>query len=286
MKILIRLLVLSSLISLALLVLKLRPGAEDATYSQIQKRFDQQIALLETDLTSFLEQFEVLTNPFKIQSSQDFLKRVYVNGSMIYWSDNRSIPAYSTIKDSDTLYSIKSESDVYVVRREVIPSNTALVEVFSIIPLQISPPISNEYLSKTVNAPIFGENVISFSDGNKEITHNGETILKYTITSSTTNVGDKWFPPSMLLTIILLLISIYFYFGKDHPSHRRLILAIVLILIFRFIIYVMMDLFRPHWEIFNPIYFSESKFNYSLGDLFFNVLCVFFIVAIFFRLCK
>ncbi len=286
MKILIRLLVLSSLISLALLVLKLRPGAEDATYSQIQKRFDQQIALLETDLTSFLEQFEVLTNPFKIQSSQDFFKRVYVNGSMIYWSDNRSIPAYSTIKDSDTLYSIKSESDVYVVRREVIPSNTALVEVFSIIPLQISPPISNEYLSKTVNAPIFGENVISFSDGNKEITHNGETILKYTITSSTTNVGDKWFPPSMLLTIILLLISIYFYFGKDHPSHRRLILAIVLILIFRFIIYVMMDLFRPHWEIFNPIYFSESKFNYSLGDLFFNVLCVFFIVAIFFRLCK
>ena len=47
-----------------------------------------------------------------------------------------------------------------------------------------------------------------------------------------------------------------------------------------------MDLFRPHWEIFNPIYFSESQFNYSLGDLLFNVLSVFFVLAIFFRLCK
>ena len=76
------------------------------------------------------------------------LKRVYVNGSMIYWSDNKSIPAYSTLKDTDTLYSVKSESGIYVVRRKVIPSNTALVEVFSIIPLQVTPPISNEYLSQ------------------------------------------------------------------------------------------------------------------------------------------
>lgn len=286
MKILTRLLVLSTLITLALLVLKLRPGAEDAAYRQIQKNFEKQVGILELDLTDFLEQFEILTNPFKIQSSKEFLKRVYVNGSMIYWSDNKSVPAYSTLKENDTLYSIKSESGVYVVRRKVIPSNTALVEIFSIIPLQITPPISNEYLRQTDNASIFGENSISFAESDHGISYNGETILNYKITSPTTNLGDKWFPPSFLLTIILILASIYFFFGKGQASHQKLILAIVLILIFRFIVFVMMDLFRPHWEIFNPIYFSESQINYSLGDLLFNVLCVFLIVACFFRLCK
>ncbi len=286
MKILTRLLVLSSLISLTLLVFKFRPGAEDAAYKEIQKNFDSQLVLLERDLTDFLEQFEILTNPFKIQSSSDFLKRVYVNGSIIYWSDNKSVPAYSTLKDSDTLYSIKSESGVYVVRRKVIPSNTALVEIFSIIPLQISPPISNEYLRQKVNESIFNENSILFSEGDNGITYNSETIINYKITSPTTNLGDKWFPPSLLLTTILMLMAIYFYFGKGQASHRKLILAIILILIFRFVIYAMMDLFRPHWEIFNPIYFSESRINYSLGDLLFNVLCAFLIIGCFFRLCK
>ena len=74
MKILTRLLVLSALISLALLVLKLRTGAEDAAYRQIQNQFEQQVALLEADLSDFLEQFEILTNPFKIQSSDDYFK--------------------------------------------------------------------------------------------------------------------------------------------------------------------------------------------------------------------
>ncbi len=286
MKILLRLFVLSSLISLTLLVLKLRPGAEGAAYNHIQKNFEEQLQVLQSDLTDFLEQFEVLTNPFKIQSSEDFLKRVYVNGSMIYWSDNKSMPAYSTLKENDTLYSIKSESGVYVIWREVIPSDRALVEVFSIIPLQTTPPISNEYLSQTVNQNIFENHNISFTESDHGIQSGGETILTYEITSQTTNIGDKWFPPALLLTVILILLIIYFYFGKGQANHRRLILAIVLVLIFRFIVFVMMDLFRPHWDVFDPIYFSESQFNYSLGDLFFNVLCVFAIVAIFFRLCK
>ncbi|XOV95089.1 MAG: ATP-binding protein [Bacteroidota bacterium] len=286
MRILIRLLILFSFISLTLLVLKLRPEAEEAAYNRIQENFNEQLEVLEADLLNFMEQFEILTNPFKIQSSKDFLKRVYVDGSMIYWSDNRSIPGYGTLKENDTLYSIQSESGIYVVRREVIPTNTALVEIFSIIPLQLTPPISNEYLSQTSNSAIFGNNSILFFEADHELTHNNESIVSYEIISETSNFGDKWFPVSLLISLVLGLLVIYFYFGKDQANHRKLILALVLILIFRLVVYVMTGLFYPHWQIFNPIYFSESRINYTLGDLFFNSLTALLMLAVFFRLSK
>ncbi len=286
MKILFKLLIFSVFLNALLLALKLKPGAEEATYLEVQARFEEQLGLLEEDLTDFMEQFEILTNPFKISSSPDFLKRVYVNGSMIYWSDNKFIPAYGSLKENDTLYAITSESGVYAVRREVIPSNTALVEIFSIIPLKTSPPISNEYLSEEVNNAIFGDNSIIFSSEANALLNKEKTIISYEITSPTSSVGDRWFSLSLLITIILLLIIVYFYFGNGQPNHRKLMLAGVLIVLFRLIIYVLMDLLKPNWEIFNPIYFSESIFNYTLGDLLINSLCVFVFLAVYYRMSK
>ncbi len=286
MKFLFRALIISLGISLVFLTLKLRPDAEEVTYDQIQDRFDEKITLQDKDLYSFLEQFEILTNPFKIESSEDFLKRVYVNGSLIYWSDNSSVPAYSTLKENDSLYSIESELGVYVIRREVIPSNTALVEVFSIIPLQKNPPISNEYLNQSTNEEIFADNSISFFEGDHGLVNNGKTIIEYEITSQTVNVGDKWFPLFMAISIVLILMVIYFYFGRGQPNHRKLLLAVMLIIIFRLAAHLMTDLINPYWEIFNPIYFSESQFNYTLGDLLLNSICVLAILVIFFRLSK
>ena len=79
MKILVRLFIVSAVFSLVLLALKLRPGDESLAYQRIQNRFDAQLDLLEDDLVIFLEQFEVLTNPFKIESSKKCSMNFFFN---------------------------------------------------------------------------------------------------------------------------------------------------------------------------------------------------------------
>ena len=286
MKILVRLFIVSTVFSLVLLAIKLKPGDESLAYQRIQDRFDTQLDLLEDDLVIFLEQFEVLTNPFKIESSKKFKKRVYVNGALKYWSDNDFIPAYGILKENDTLYSVNASSGVYVVRREVIPSNAALVEVFSIIQISSKPPISNEYLSPTINRDVFDSHSVSFNIESAYLKRANNKIIGYSITSEVTSFGDRWFSLAFAISVILLFIVLYFHFFKESLNRTKLLIILAFLILFKIVSYFITDPLKNEWALFNPIYFTAGIINLSLGQLIINSLSLLVFCIMFFRLSK
>jgi hypothetical protein len=115
---------------------------------RIQSRFNEILEEQRIDLADFKDQFALYSNPFDIFSDEQFYKRVFVNGSLVYWSDNLAIADYKDLQNQDSLFVLIKENNLFVVRRDQFSNTNTLVEIFSFIPLFTTPPISNEYKSK------------------------------------------------------------------------------------------------------------------------------------------
>ncbi|WP_147302980.1 sensor histidine kinase [Marinoscillum furvescens] len=225
------------------------------------------------DLVDFERQLGVYTNPFAIADNGSFSKRVFVNGGLVYWNDNSFWPEYSALKLSDSLYTLKGSYGIRIIQRKEIITDHDVIEVFSSLSVMNTPPVKNQYLDVSFNPRIFEQYPV-------EIDRSGEPypfkdqVLFYAVTLDR---EKGWVEVMQLLSLLLfglLLIwgaSSFVRYPQSKPWLKFVVIGFGL-LILRLVLYGYARLYVDVWELFNPVFFTASIINPTLGDLLLNTL--------------
>ena len=242
--------------------------SEESIVANVAERTEKLLELQAMDLNDFENQLSVYTNPFGINDDGTFPKRVYLNGGLIYWNTTDYLPEYSAIKKADTLYTLKDESGLKIVRRQQVVTNKDLIEIFSIIPIVSVPPVTNQYLEVDYNNVVFQGQVVNIdNEGQHSITFYGKTLFRFDI-GQQHQAANEWLEFFLLLAIVILLVL---WVNAATVSSKWLWVTCILIS-GRLILYGWSVLSVSSLRLFNPVYFTYGTLNYSLGDLILNAL--------------
>jgi two-component system, NtrC family, nitrogen regulation sensor histidine kinase NtrY len=230
---------------------------------RIESRFNEILEEQRIDLADFKDQFALYSNPFDIFSDEQFYKRVFVNGSLVYWSDNLAIADYKDLQNQDSLFVLIKENNLFVVRRDQFSNTNTLVEIFSFIPLFTTPPISNEYLSPSQNERIFGGNTVRLkkTSGGLSIS---DLSLPIEINIQRSEIQDLLFFLSLLIIVAFLSWKALTW-AQSRTGVQRVILVVAILFSARIFIWVMTT-FVFEITFFDPIHFT-SKIGHSIGDV-------------------
>lgn len=258
-------------------------------HEQISTNLAALLEAQERDIYSFENEFAVYTNPFAIVDNSAFPKRVYVNGGLVYWTDNEFLPEYSALKRPDTLYTISGEYGMLLINRRQVVADRDLIEIFSILPVYSVPPVINQYLREELNQDIFGHYEVAISDSSTfSFEYGGRTLFRADIEEQTP-VNAEWMGFS-LLAIIGLSLFLFVRYGLARwvkQKRLRVGLLVLILVVTRLVLYLYTTNQVSTWELFNPIYFTAGILNPSLGDLLLNGLLVFLgAVALYTALAK
>ncbi|MCS6973451.1 MAG: HAMP domain-containing histidine kinase [Cyclobacteriaceae bacterium] len=195
------------------------------------------------------------------------------NGQVIWWSENRVWP----VPVSDTTWThYRLPCGNFLLKRFDTVTDAYLVVA---IPLQWSYRIQNEYLRPGLNPKVFGGYNVRIVDTGElglAIQLSGKrvfSILPVSDFTSSQSLIILLAGTSLLVVVFLFWVNALRYYrpGAFNTVAGWCILLIAvrwLMLTFRFpAAYV-------ESPVFNPQYFASSRFNPSLGDLFFNAVAV------------
>ncbi|WP_258105093.1 sensor histidine kinase [Marinoscillum sp. MHG1-6] len=247
---------------------------------QIQENFEEQIMDQKADLLDFVDQFTIYSNPFDINSNARFLKRVFVNGTLVYWSDNELTPSYPQLRSKDELYKLSFDNGTYVARRHVVPSKNTLIEIYSLLPVNREPLIKNQYLRGTINSDIFMGYEVNVGEGDSYIKSTDFTVA-YSLGEVSSGRVDA------ILLLLILISGLFLFYQKwsdwtDNLGEKvRLILGLVAIVLARFLILIL----TRYWldiSLFDPINYTSSL-AHSLGDLLLNSLLIVIVLRLLYR---
>ena len=234
------------------------------------------------DIDQFENELAVYTNPFSIKGDATFSKRVFVNGGLVYWTDNQFYPEYGTLKKSDTLYTIKDDFGVRIVKRRQVVTDRDLIEIFSIVTLYESPPVKNQYLSDHLNSEVFEAYELRVTEsGLHSFAFNDTPLFKADIPVQGRPNGE-WIGLIILLLIgtlcvwFFMEVSVRYHYSKLQKSA----LLVLTIVGWRLILYWYTQTGVSDWDLFNPVFFAADLLNPTLGDLLANGLVLFTISAI------
>ena len=213
---------------------------------------------------------------------------IYDQQQVVSWSDNKFIPAPSSVAEPFQLKLIKGGNGDYLARKWVISNNRFLV---AIIPLTRKYNITNSYLKAEWNDRIF-------SSGNVTVLEPSSNI-GYPIFIQSSNPFRVSFlrdqqvtvEPAGILTfvfisiaILILIFTIFQYLEKFRYPELGVLLLYTILLVLR---WSMIKTNFPNGllgsELFNPQVFASSNFNASLGDLFLNEIAVLLVCIYIFR---
>lgn len=122
--------------------------------SRVASLLDIQKEVLDLLVTGHKEDAELdLTN-------SNYQYRVFTNGELTDWSDNRSLPSYSQLKQSDSIYFLQHEVGnqglgKFIVRSKSYQKEGNIIEFFSLLPIENSYQIQNRYLRDIFNPQVF-----------------------------------------------------------------------------------------------------------------------------------
>ncbi len=249
--------------------------------SEIEENLADRLIAQDSDLKDFQTEFSEYTNPFAINHDVTFSKRVFLNGQLIYWTDNQYFPEYADLKREDSLFFFENRLGKWVVKRNDLPADQSLIEIFSILPLKNQPPVSNQYLQDELNPKLFGGfNIEIRNDGTYQIRYKGIDLFTISVNPQSTIIREQI--SFMLLTFLVTLI---FILGIKYKLLDNWLLLIASMLMIRLIIYFYTSTQVNLWKMFNPVVFTTGFLNPTLGDFFLNQLLVFvFLLYAFLRI--
>lgn len=236
---------------------------------KIEENLDRVIVDQKEDLENFAEQFAIYSNPFDIFSDSYFNKRVFINGELVYWSDNSLIGKYSSIKSDEELYILNKKKNLFVVQRKKVSHDGSLIEIYSFLPLLINPPIKNSYLKEIYNEDIFHNYNLRLGKGDQLVTSNNLT-LKVEVKDQPLYRFDEFILILGVLACCLILAFIWRVYSND--KQKWLVITISLIALRGVIWFFSHQLVST--TLFNPLYYT-SNYGSSLGDLFLNLILLF-----------
>lgn len=229
-------------------------------------------------LINRMQQLPDWDNVYPFEDAYFFLVR---NGQVIWWSDNRVWPV--TYADTSWTY-YRLPSGHFLLKRLETFSDAGLIAV---IPLQWSYRIQNEYIKPELNRRIFGRyNVVITEDGSQDLAVNlsGRTLFYVQPVAGPTPMQSAFVVLAgfaLIAVVIGIWVSVYRH--QRFPALYIFIGWCGLLLVIR---WVMLALRFPavfiDSPVFSPQFFASSRFNPSLGDLFFNALAVLVACAVLF----
>jgi len=235
-----------------------------------QRRVERQVSSL---LQIQSDVLDVLVTGFTEKANTDFtsspfLYRVFSNGELIKWSDNKALPAYNLLHQQDSIYFLEHPSGKYLVHKRAVTLDGDVTEFFSLLQLEENFQILNNFLKDIVNREVFSEipKQISIST-DFPIEYKGKVIFGIVPSGSakatvlTVSIWLLLFSLPMTIAFILVRFREFFKKGKYLPIIIGSLIAIRLLLI-------QLD-FPGRWlnsPIFDELVYSSSIFNSTLGD--------------------
>lgn len=280
------LLILSSVLFCAITsLLWLQKSSKDS--EQIRIRIEQNLSNIlnqqDDDLQDFKDQFGIYSNPFDISSDSRFKKRVFVDGSLIYWSDNSQFGSYVNLRSQASLFIFQAEGDFYIVRRETVGNDNALIEIYSLVPLLVDPPIKNQYLKEEFNSEIFGDYKVKLGNGTDVVAYQNLRI-PLTIRTQSLYHFDAWIISFALILAVMIGWSVFYFVNKIENVITKTSIEITSVLLIRWLLWILSSetIDAP---LFNPIYFTSS-YAHSLGDLLVNSILIYLVIQLISRSLK
>ena len=194
-------------------------------------------------------------------SQNEFQKRRYCNNELVQWNDDKAWPA--TISSSK-LSVIQDENGIFLEQR--IDDQKSCYNI-SVYPLFESYPIANKYLKSRKN--IFLPKslyALSLSSGN----HNYKGLFYYDIKESPSRSLDVIFGFFIFLVVLILVWSAL------EQNFLRALIVLIVVRVASLYLSVLEGFIR--YPLFDPLYFTSSVWNPTLGDLFINAFLLFLII--------
>lgn len=251
-------------------------------HNRAQERIERLLATQNEVLRILVKGFE-LNAEIDFQSLP-FLYRVYTNGELALWSDNKALPAYSLLRQQDSLYYLQHTTGKYVVQRKSVFKDGVLTEFFSVLQLQQDFQILNNYLRSIPNQKVFNRPPLLI-----------DTVTEYPIDYK----GKVLFgivPSGRAETVLLatgiwmVLISfpfVVFFFLRwiqsRWPKHY-LGLSILSLVMLRALMVLIG--FPERWleeDLFNATFYNSYFLDLTLGDVLFNMAFLVVIAVVILR---
>lgn len=190
-------------------------------------------------------------------NSNLFSKRTICRGRLEDWSDNR--PFVSNIIE-DSIQVVENDLGVFLVQKMasescIYVSSHQLLRVYS---------ITNQYLSKSYS-PLLYDYVTSVSAQSGKYHFND--LVHFDVEGMSSRIID------VIISIVILLVLFLEYWSFSHHGFRWFCISTLGLLFLRGIT-LTFDAFQFlfRYELFNPVNYTSSVVNPTLGDLFINCL--------------
>lgn len=221
---------------------------------------------------------------------------VFESGKLLFWSDNKVIPSYQDITGKYKYKFVSINNDKFLSCKYQFVSNRGKsYEVFFMINLYTSYEIENEYLKSNLNEDFFAHYQVHLSDYGTDGKYNvfaetGEYLFSIEYDEDKKSDNSLWFAVIFILMVTgigLLILYLYKKIVELHAKEKyELAFGLLVISVFSMralMLHFEMPFFLVDWDVFNSKYYAASIISPSVGDLFINQLCVFFVLLYFFN---
>lgn len=259
---------------IGLLIVQLGFNDTEQIRSRISQNLENELSSQRQDLDDFIEQFAIYSNPFDITSDLNYVKRVYIKGKLVYWSDNTCALSYATLSSSDTLAVLSEDGNVYAVIRESLGSKDSQIELFSLLPLILNPKVKNQYLEVEYNNRITENYKVRLPNIRSGYASPESFVRALSISPQPIYQFDQLilFLAILFIVSVLVLIS---YFALPSHVNSLVIVGVSLGGLRGFLWVLTHELISV--DSFSPVNYS-STYASSLGDLLANSAVLFIIL--------
>jgi two-component system nitrogen regulation sensor histidine kinase NtrY len=263
-----------------------KPEDEAAVSEKIARHVSRELNRIESELGAIKSG---INSPATVAAKISYPFFIYNRDSLVYWSDNRFVPAPLTVADSFDVKLLRTGTEAFLVKKKTL---SAQRYVISFIPLQRNYIISNDYLHPEWNTRIFPSGNISILDPGASagipICIDNQCLFRILFLTDVNAHLDLRIIALVLILIALAALTALLYKGLYWVSRKHVEFGIpYLYLAFLLLRIGMTELDFPgaliQGKLFDPQLFRSSSLNATLGDLLINVICILAICYYVFR---
>lgn len=246
----------------------------DPTPDQLVERLSRNFSVAMEKLET--ERERIRSNPNSVVWSELSGSHFLVDSTgVLHWSRHEVVPDFQNFPKSSSVQLLQNAAGDFIITKEAISSTQVL---YSVLTVNRKYPIVNKYLSSLPNKEIVGEIAVrivplGFPSGGQEILIDGIPVCKVILNPSQ-NISKVAAFVTGTISLLFLLLSVYFVLYKAHRERRFQTVFLVATLSFIVIRVSMVELNIPgRWiqlKIFSPQEFASSVYNASVGDMLFN----------------
>lgn len=285
------------LIGIALLLHVLfteRLQGPESFVNAINQNINEELSIIQRD-NNYLKKVFIEDPQFNfsdIHEKPKYPTFIYKNRNLVYWSDFQFVPEYKYIEGNYSFSFLNLNNGKFVIRRQNIIVKNNYFEIYTLLPVQISLDIDNQYLRSGYNPNIIPHQNIMVdalpSPEFHEIRAYGEHYLFSVQFGEDFRINNEPFQILLLLLVsagILLMCYYLLRWVKYYASKRKFVNGFFLLLSGLIAIRAGMLIFDfpsniIQMALFNPRYYASSILSPSLGDFLINTI-IFLILIIF-----